>query len=89
MKRRILKAISLICTCVMLLTLAACGEESQDNTGKYTYSNSEMTTFIWTRCISMHRQPLMSTKRNTATISGEKRSRRMGASNERRGNGKT
>ena len=35
MKRRILKAISLICTCVMLLTLAACGEESQDNTGKY------------------------------------------------------
>lgn len=35
MKRRILKAISLICACVMLLTLAACGEESQDNTGKY------------------------------------------------------
>ena len=35
MKRRILKAISLICTCVVLLTLAACGEESQDNTGKY------------------------------------------------------
>ena len=70
MKRRILKAISLICTCVMLLTLAACGEESQDNTGKYIvfkFGNDN----IYLDEVYIYAQ---------TTISGEKRLRRMVAS---------